>query len=583
MRARAINAIPLLSLLQAQRTAAVPADFECAWRRAALKQARILQPALSPFNLDGLANSLNSSFVPFPDPNGHPTGGCFAASERDRPAARIAAGYIQPAGPSTHPGVAEALATRSFFVAVDGSDAAAGSELAPFRTIARGVTACRASSTQAGSKCALGLRAGVHRMNETITLTPADSGLTIMGAPGPGSSQEGKTVTISGATALTPSWKAVPGKMAAGMRLWATPVARKPASIKTLLVDGIRAISARYPNADPEHDKFPIGYIKAKTTWTAPADMGSPKYIHYTDINRTSFRSLFKDFRGGVGGQCAHYDPPYSYWCAETTQGGGAAQYVVPSGLSYTKALLPNSPYKDPEGALITAWRPGHWSNWGFEVGESTDTSFKFAKGGFQGGRGNHQGAEWFISGVKEELDVDREFWYDAKAGTLYYASATEPPRTGFEHAQLLKLFDIRGTQAAPVTDVIFSGLAFTGTAATFMEPHGVPSGGDWALQRTAALFFEGTEGCVIDSCVLQRLDGNAVMLSGYNQYANLTGNTFLYTGASAIALWGSTKGSHPLQPEGTGPDGTGGDFPRFTRIDSNFIRFLVSPVLVRG
>jgi len=250
-------------------------------------------------------------------------------------------------------------------------------------------------------------------MNDTLTLSPADSGLTIMGAPGPGSSQEGETVTISGATALTPSWKAVPGKMAAGMQLWATPVAHKPASIKTLLVGGVRAISARYPNADPEHDKFPVGYIKAKTTWTAPADMGSPKCkcnfsffvfsesqrscctdIQYTDINRTSFRSLFKDFRGGVGGQCAHYDPPYSYWCAETTQGGGHAQYVVPSGLSYTKHLLPHAPYKDPEGALITAWRPGHWSNWGFEVGKSTDTTFQFVKGGFQGGRGNHQGAE---------------------------------------------------------------------------------------------------------------------------------------------------------------------------------------------
>ena len=60
--------------------------------------------------------------------------------------------------------------------------------------------------------------------------------------------------------------------------------------------------------------------------------------------------------------------------------------------------------------------------------------------------------------------------------------------------------------------------LRTAGTATTFMEPHGVPSGGDWALQRTAALFFEGTEGCAIDGCVLQRLDGNAVMLSGYNQ-----------------------------------------------------------------
>ena len=144
------------------------------------------------------------------------------------------------------------------------------------------------------------------------------------------------------------------------------------------------------------------------------------------------------------------------------TQGGGHAQYVVPSGLSYTKQLLPHAPYKDPEGALITAWRPGHWSNWGFEIGKSTDTAFDFARGGFQGGRGNHQGAEWFISGVKEELDVEREFWYDAKQATLYYVSATEPPKTGFEHAQLLKLFDIKGTQATPVTGVIFSGLAFS-------------------------------------------------------------------------------------------------------------------------
>jgi hypothetical protein len=122
---------------------------------------------------------------------------------------------------------------------------------------------------------------------------------------------------------------------------------------------------------------------------------------------------------------------------------------------------------------------------------------------------------------------------------------------------------------------VFLQGVAFTGTASTFMEPHGVPSGGDWALQRTAALFFEGTERVAIERCVLQRLDGNAVMFSGYNRYGNVTDNTFLYTGASAIALWGSTKGSHKLQPAGTGPDGTEGNFPRFTTVDGNFIRFL--------
>jgi hypothetical protein len=51
------------------------------------------------------------------------------------------------------------------------------------------------------------------------------------------------------------------------------------------------------------------------------------------------------------------------------------------------------------------------------------------------------------------------------------------------------------------------------------MDPHGVPSGGDWALQRTGALFFEGTEQLSVSDCLFIRLDGNALFLSGYNRY----------------------------------------------------------------
>jgi hypothetical protein len=98
---------------------------------------------------------------------------------------------------------------------------------------------------------------------------------------------------------------------------------------------------------------------------------------------------------------------------------------------------------------------------------------------------------------------------------------------------------------------------------------------GDWALQRTAALFFEGTEDVSVQDCVLQRLDGNALMLSSYNARTSIVNNTFLYTGASTIALWGSTSGSHPDQPPGTGPDGTAGDFPRWTIVEGNYMRYL--------
>jgi hypothetical protein len=40
------------------------------------------------------------------------------------------------------------------------------------------------------------------------------------------------------------------------------------------------------------------------------------------------------------------------------------------------------------------------------------------------------------------------------------------------------------------------------------MDAHAVPSGGDWALDRAAAVFLQGTEGVRIEHCTFERLDG---------------------------------------------------------------------------
>ena len=436
--------------------------------------------AWSPTNAAALEESLNKSFNTV-----GPTGGCFAG----RPKGRLAAdGEMQPAGPCTHSAV-RSVEQKSFHIAAAGrrcSDGGGGGTASPFCTLARGVAACRtpASAADADTRCALLLGAGTHRLNETLLLGPADSGLVIVGAPALSGDSGGGSAVLSGAVPIAPSWKQV--KRIGSNTLWKTAVAHAPAAIDTLLFGGVRAISARFPDADPESDKFPIGYITKGGSWAAPADLGSPQYIEYPDINRTSFRALFKDFRGGVGGQCSHYSPPYSYWCANTTQGGGAhksgqgGEYEVPSGLTATNTMLPHTPYADPRGALITAWRPGHWSTWGFTVGNTSastagGTHFAFEKGGFQGGRGNRNGAEWFISGVREELDSPREFFYSASEATLYYVQegTAPPPSAGLEHAVLKTLVAVRGTQQEPVRDVTFSGLGMTGTVTTFMEPHG--------------------------------------------------------------------------------------------------------------
>eukprot|EP00666_Eupelagonemidae_sp_cell4sb_P001748 gene1748-501_t len=129
----------------------------------------------------------------------------------------------------------------------------------------------------------------------------------------------------------------------------------------------------------------------------------------------------------------------------------------------------------------------GHWANWMFEVDEydAKTKTLGWTKGGFQCARGNNNGAEWFIENVFELLDAPNEF------------CATEPPPASlqFEVPTLQTLKKVVGTMDAPVRNVSLKGLTYRDSAYTYMEPHGVPSGGDWALQRMGAVFVEGAEG----------------------------------------------------------------------------------------
>ena len=54
-------------------------------------------------------------------------------------------------------------------------------------------------------------------------------------------------------------------------------------------------------------------------------------------------------------------------------------------------------------------------------------------------------------------------------------------------------------------------------------------------LQRDAALFFEGTEDLKITGCTIERVDGNAVMLSGYTRGAVIERNEFTYISVASV------------------------------------------------
>ena len=62
------------------------------------------------------------------------------------------------------------------------------------------------------------------------------------------------------------------------------------------------------------------------------------------------------------------------------------------------------------------------------------------------------------------------------KAGRL----SPPPDDLTFVVGSLDSLIRVQATQKVPAVDISISGIRFTGTRYTYMDPHGIPSGGDW-------------------------------------------------------------------------------------------------------
>ena len=296
------------------------------------------------------------------------------------------------------------------------------------------------------------------------------------------------------------------------------------------------------------------------TTWTGEGDWG--------------------EFFQGKGGPCKNMTPDYGYWCAHDAP-RGITQHESPSGVILDPANMPNAPYSDVSDAVVHAWRPSHWYTWMWTAGDynAQTGELKFADGGFQGGEGETKGAEWYIENIFEELDSPNEYFYNSSTNTLYYyynvTTQTAPPEdTEFVATRTKILFNITGTQKTPVINITFQGIEFRDTPYTYMDPHGLPSGGDWAIQRQGAITLNGTEYSHINDCLFTRLDGIGIFLSGYNRNATIEYSTFEWIGDSAMASWGLTSGLEDTLPGG-GPDGREGNQPRGTTVQYNLVREL--------
>jgi len=113
----------------------------------------------------------------------------------------------------------------------------------------------------------------------------------------------------------------------------------------------------------------------------------------------------------------------------------------------------------DVDGRLVFhTWRQSHWATWDFIIDSSDfeNGRMNWTIGGFQGARGAHNGAEYWIDNALALLDNPNEFFLDFPSGKpedggylYYFANNTEgkPPASTdvFAPTALNTLFNIKG------------------------------------------------------------------------------------------------------------------------------------------
>ena len=385
-----------------------------------------------------------------------------------------------------------------------------------------------------------------------------------------------------------------------------TPAPSGAVEMPGLHINGVRATIARYPNQPGGVEHSCMGKCvvdQGDVAWT-PANFAklgnSTSYTDRTPQHKrndsasgwSQYDNWFAHYMLGIGGACQVYDPPVSYWCNLNASGGGAFPFHTPSGMAFKStqhAVMPQMPYAETSQATIFVWHPLRWANWMFDVGayDAASWNFTFGNGGNQGARGADTGGDFFIQNVFEELDYPGEFFFNASTQTLYLnyndtttttpgAGTPPPPSTTFVVPHKQTLVQFVGTQWNPVIGVKLANIEYTASAPTYMERHAVPSAGDWALDRFAAVFLQGTVGVTVSNCNFTRLDGNALMVSGYNRNTTVSDSDFSFIGGNAIATWGYTNESKsdPGRPGVTllnspeaGVDGTDGEHPYNTTV----------------
>lgn len=201
--------------------------------------------------------------------------------------------------------------------------------------------------------------------------------------------------------------------------------------------------------------------------------------------------------------------------------------------------------WSDPRGGYIHAMHAHRWGGYHYRItGKAADGSVTY-EGGWQNNRQMGMHPEFrMVENIKEELDADGEWFYDAAAKTLDFqpAKGLDLDKARIEVVRLRHLIEVQGTEKSPVHDVRFEGFVLRHAARTFMDNKEPLLRSDWTIYRGAAILLEGTERVQIRDCEFDQVGGNAVFFSNYNREGLVKGCHIHDVGASGVCFVGDPK-----------------------------------------
>ncbi|MEO8426000.1 MAG: PDZ domain-containing protein [Verrucomicrobiota bacterium] len=207
--------------------------------------------------------------------------------------------------------------------------------------------------------------------------------------------------------------------------------------------------------------------------------------------------------------------------------------------------------WADPAGGYFHAMHPALWGDFTWRITGKDAQGLITKEGGWQNNRGGavHQEIR-FVENIFEELDSPGEWFLNAKTHTLYFhpPDGLDLAKTTVEATRLRSLVEFRGSEQKPVRFVTLRGLTFRHAARTVMDTKEPLLRGDWAIYRGGAIFFEGTEDCVIENSFIDQVGGNAVFVNYYNRRVAVRGCHIAKAGASGICFVGDPQAArNPL------------------------------------